>query len=130
MAKTADTLDEQRRDLPDQPGVYLFSDSTGRVIYVGKARTLRKRLANYWSRPLHPRTEAMVTSAASVEWIVASGEVDALMRVPLSILGAQVVEVQRRHQRHQRRRGGLMTTDLQSVAFGAQIVGVVDRPRG
>jgi excinuclease ABC subunit C len=65
--------------IPDLPGAYLFRDDDGRVIYVGKARSLRKRLANYWSRPLHPRTEAMVTSAASVEWIMASGEVDALM---------------------------------------------------
>ena len=65
--------------IPDAPGAYLFRDADARVIYVGKARSLRKRLANYWGRPLHPRTEAMVTSAASVEWIVASGEVDALM---------------------------------------------------
>jgi excinuclease ABC subunit C len=66
-------------DIPDAPGAYLFRDGDGRVIYVGKARSLRKRLANYWGRPLHPRTEAMVTAARSVEWIVASGEVDALM---------------------------------------------------
>jgi excinuclease ABC subunit C len=65
--------------IPDLPGAYLFRDGDGRVIYVGKARSLRKRLANYWSRPLHPRTEAMVSSAESVEWIMASGEVDALM---------------------------------------------------
>ncbi len=65
--------------VPDLPGAYLFRDADGRVIYVGKARSLRKRLANYWSRPLHPRTEAMVTSAESVEWMLASGEVDALM---------------------------------------------------
>jgi excinuclease ABC subunit C len=49
------------------------------VVYVGKAGSLRKRLANYWGRDLHPRTGAMVAAAASVEWIVASGEVDALM---------------------------------------------------
>lgn len=66
-------------DIPDLPGAYLFRDADARVIYVGKARSLRKRLANYWSRPLHPRTEAMVSAAGSVEWIVASGEVDALM---------------------------------------------------
>ena len=65
--------------IPDAPGAYLFRDAEGRAIYVGKARSLRKRLANYWSRDLHPRTEAMVSAAASVEWIVASGEVDALM---------------------------------------------------
>ena len=65
--------------IPDEPGAYLFRDEDGRVIYVGKAGSLRKRLASYWSRPLHPRTEAMVDAAAGVEWIVASGEVDALM---------------------------------------------------
>ncbi len=65
--------------VPDQPGAYLFRDADGRVVYVGKARSLRKRLANYWGKPLHPRTDAMMTAASSVEWIVASGEVDALM---------------------------------------------------
>jgi excinuclease ABC subunit C len=65
--------------IPDQPGAYLFRDGDARVIYVGKARSLRKRLSTYWSRPLHPRTEAMAAAAASVEWIVASSEVDALM---------------------------------------------------
>ncbi len=66
-------------DIPDLPGAYLFRDGDGRVVYVGKARSLRKRLANYWGKPLHPRTEAMVQAAESVEWIVAGGEVDALM---------------------------------------------------
>jgi excinuclease ABC subunit C len=65
--------------IPDAPGAYLFRDGDGRVVYVGKAGSLRKRLASYWSRPLHPRTQAMVDAAAGVEWIVASGEVDALM---------------------------------------------------
>jgi excinuclease ABC subunit C len=65
--------------IPDAPGAYLFRDEDGRVVYVGKASSLRKRLASYWTRPLHPRTQAMVDAAASVEWIVASGEVDALM---------------------------------------------------
>jgi excinuclease ABC subunit C len=50
--------------IPDAPGAYLFRDEDGRVIYVGKAGSLRKRLASYWSRPLHPRTEAMVDAAA------------------------------------------------------------------
>ncbi len=65
--------------VPDAPGAYLFRDADGRVIYVGKARSLRKRLASYWSRPLHPRTEAMMAAAESVDWIVVSTEVDALM---------------------------------------------------
>src|SRR6266516_2619992 len=65
--------------IPDAPGAYLFRDRDGRVIYVGKALSLRKRLASYWGRPLHPRTQTMVTAATSVEWILASTEVDALM---------------------------------------------------
>jgi excinuclease ABC subunit C len=65
--------------IPDVPGVYLFRDAEARAIYVGKATSLRKRLASYWGKPLHPRTEAMMAAADSVEWIVASNEVDALM---------------------------------------------------
>jgi excinuclease ABC subunit C len=65
--------------VPDAPGAYLFRDADGRVIYAGKAMSLRKRLASYWGKPLHPRTQAMVDAAASVEWIMASTEVDALM---------------------------------------------------
>ena len=64
--------------VPDAPGAYLFRDGDGRVIYVGKAKSLRKRLPSYWTRPLDARTEAMVDSARQVEWIVASNEVDAL----------------------------------------------------
>jgi excinuclease ABC subunit C len=65
--------------IPDEPGAYLFRDSDGRVLYVGKAASLRKRLASYWGRPLHARTEAMMANAEHLEWIVAATEVDALM---------------------------------------------------
>jgi excinuclease ABC subunit C len=65
--------------IPDEAGAYLFKDADGRVVYAGKAKSLRKRLASYWGKPQHPRTNAMLEQAASVEWIVASGEVDALM---------------------------------------------------
>jgi excinuclease ABC subunit C len=64
--------------VPDAPGAYLFRDGDGRVIYVGKAKSLRKRLPSYWSWPLDARTEAMVDASRQVEWIVASNEVDAL----------------------------------------------------
>jgi excinuclease ABC subunit C len=64
--------------VPDAPGAYLFRDGDGRVIYVGKAKSIRKRLPSYWSWPLDARTEAMVDAARQVEWIVASNEVDAL----------------------------------------------------
>ena len=66
--------------IPTDPGVYKFRDEHGRVIYVGKAKNLRARLANYFQDliQLHPRTRHMVTTAASVEWTVVSSEVEAL----------------------------------------------------
>ncbi|KUN87327.1 excinuclease ABC subunit C [Streptomyces bungoensis] len=67
-------------DIPESPGVYRFRDEHRRVIYVGKAKSLRQRLANYFQdlANLHPRTRTMVTTAASVEWTVVSTEVEAL----------------------------------------------------
>ncbi len=65
--------------IPDTPGVYLFRDEPGAVLYVGKAKSLRKRLANYFARDLAPRTRAMVEAADAVEWIVTENEVGALM---------------------------------------------------
>ncbi|MFD7681055.1 MULTISPECIES: excinuclease ABC subunit UvrC [unclassified Streptomyces] len=66
--------------IPDTPGVYKFRDEHRRVIYVGKAKSLRQRLASYFQdlANLHPRTRTMVTTAASVEWTVVSTEVEAL----------------------------------------------------
>ncbi|MET0641751.1 MAG: GIY-YIG nuclease family protein, partial [Jiangellaceae bacterium] len=66
--------------VPDEPGVYRFSDVAGRVLYVGKAKSLRSRLNSYFQdlSALHPRTLAMVTSAAKVEWTVVRTEVEAL----------------------------------------------------
>ncbi|MER6771144.1 excinuclease ABC subunit UvrC [Streptomyces bacillaris] len=66
--------------IPDSPGVYKFRDEHRRVIYVGKAKNLRQRVANYFQdlAHLHPRTRTMVTTAASVEWTVVSTEVEAL----------------------------------------------------
>ncbi|MGH3765306.1 MAG: excinuclease ABC subunit UvrC [Pseudonocardiaceae bacterium] len=66
--------------IPDAPGVYRFRDEHGRVIYVGKAKSLRSRLNSYFAdlSGLHPRTRQMVTTAASVEWTVVGTEVEAL----------------------------------------------------
>ncbi|MEU5383437.1 MULTISPECIES: excinuclease ABC subunit UvrC [Kitasatospora] len=66
--------------IPLSPGVYKFRDAHGRVIYVGKAKSLRQRLSSYFQdvAHLHPRTATMVTTAASVEWTVVSTEVEAL----------------------------------------------------
>jgi excinuclease ABC subunit C len=66
--------------IPTQPGVYRFRDARGRVIYVGKAKSLRPRLSSYFQDigNLHARTATMVTTAASVEWTVVNTEVEAL----------------------------------------------------
>ncbi|HET9442581.1 MAG TPA: excinuclease ABC subunit UvrC [Acidimicrobiales bacterium] len=67
--------------IPDAPGSYQFKDRDGRVIYVGKARSLRSRLGNYFQNPrnLPPRTAQMVATAESVEWIQVRNDVEALM---------------------------------------------------
>ena len=67
-------------EIPLDPGVYRFRDADGRVIYVGKANSLRSRLASYFQdlSALHPRTRSMVTTGASVEWTVVANEVEAL----------------------------------------------------
>ena len=66
--------------IPESPGVYRFRDARGRVVYVGKAKSLRSRLNSYFAdfASLHPRTQMMVTDAASVEWTIVGTEVEAL----------------------------------------------------
>jgi excinuclease ABC subunit C len=67
-------------EIPVDPGVYRFRDADGRVIYVGKANSLRARLSSYFQdlSALHPRTRSMVTTGASVEWTTVANEVEAL----------------------------------------------------
>ncbi|MCH9788235.1 MAG: excinuclease ABC subunit UvrC, partial [Actinomycetia bacterium] len=66
--------------IPQAPGVYRFRDAHGRVVYVGKARSLRSRLNSYFAdfTALHPRTQSMLTTANSVDWVVVANEVEAL----------------------------------------------------
>jgi excinuclease ABC subunit C len=66
--------------IPVEPGVYRFRDDKGRVVYVGKAKSLRPRLSSYFQdvQNLHPRTRQMLTTASSVEWTVVGTEVEAL----------------------------------------------------
>src|SRR5215472_18775014 len=67
--------------IPDAPGSYQFKDRDGRVIYVGKAKSLRSRLSNYFANPatLLPRTAQMVASAETIEWIQVRNDVEAVM---------------------------------------------------
>jgi len=65
-------------EIPARPGVYLFRDKDARIVYVGKALSLRRRVPNYFNKDLHPRTDSMIAAARSVEWIVTANEVEAL----------------------------------------------------
>jgi excinuclease ABC subunit C len=76
------SLEEQRRRLPDAPGVYLFRDGNGRVIYVGKAKSIRKRVASHFSSKEHrgsPGHADMVASVTHVECVVVTSEAEALL---------------------------------------------------
>ncbi len=79
--RSLDTVLERPQAIPDAPGSYQFKDADGRIIYVGKARSLRQRVSNYFQDPrqLHPRTVQMLERATSVEWIQVRSDVEALM---------------------------------------------------
>jgi excinuclease ABC subunit C len=66
--------------IPESPGVYRFRDERGRVVYVGKAKSLRQRLNSYFAdfASLHPRTQSMLRAAAQVDWTIVTTEVEAL----------------------------------------------------
>src|SRR6201991_1160964 len=76
---TEDKLREQRRALPDQPGVYLFRDVRGRVIYVGKAKSIRKRVASHFSNPTVYGTTALTDEIDHIESLVTQTEAEALL---------------------------------------------------
>jgi excinuclease ABC subunit C len=72
-------LAEQRRSLPDGPGVYLFRDAKGKVIYVGKAKSIRKRVAGHFSNPVTRGAFEMVDAIESVEYLLLATESEALL---------------------------------------------------
>jgi excinuclease ABC subunit C len=69
---------EQRRSLPDSPGVYLFRDNRKRVIYVGKAKSIKKRVAGHFSKASSSRSD-MVASVANIEFVATQTEAEALL---------------------------------------------------
>ena len=78
-AEANTSLAEQRRALPDQPGVYLFRDGRGEVIYVGKAKSVRKRVASHFSKaqvPSSPGHAEMVASVEHIECVVVASEAE------------------------------------------------------
>ena len=73
----------RRRDLanvPDSPGCYIFSDASGKVLYIGKAKNLKKRVKSYFQKKgLDPKTDLLVRDTRSVDFIVTDNEVEALI---------------------------------------------------
>jgi excinuclease ABC subunit C len=72
-------LAEQRKKLPDGPGVYLFHDAKGKVIYVGKAKSIKKRVASHFSNPVTRGAYEMVDAIDSVDVLLVSSEAEALL---------------------------------------------------
>ena len=75
----AERVAEQRRSLPDSPGVYLFKDERGTVIYVGKAKSIRKRVGSHFSKPGNRSALEMTTSVAEIDFIATETEAEALL---------------------------------------------------
>ncbi|MCX6772728.1 MAG: GIY-YIG nuclease family protein, partial [Candidatus Micrarchaeota archaeon] len=72
-------LSDKARSAPTSPGVYIFRNSASTPIYIGKAKNIRNRVANYFGTGLLDRTEQMVANAASLEFIVTDNEAEALL---------------------------------------------------
>src|SRR6476660_2090799 len=72
-------LAEQRKRLPDGPGAYLFRDGRGKFTYVGKAKSIRKRVASHFSNPVTRGAYEMVDAIESVEFILVASEAEALL---------------------------------------------------
>ena len=79
MTSPPDPLAERVRELPDKPGIYVFKDAGGKVLYVGKASSLRKRVASYFSRGHEPRLAAMMEEAVDLESVVTDSPAEALL---------------------------------------------------
>jgi excinuclease ABC subunit C len=79
MAKQSARVQEQRKHLPDGPGVYLFHDDRGKVIYVGKAKSIKKRVASHFSNPVTRGAVEMTDSIESVEYLLVASESEALL---------------------------------------------------
>src|SRR5471030_2853419 len=77
------TIKEKVRALPDKPGVYLMKDRLGRIIYVGKAKSLKKRVSSYFQRgraqALHPKIRALIGLITDFDTLEVKSEPEALL---------------------------------------------------
>jgi excinuclease ABC subunit C len=79
VSKADSSLRDRIRSLPDRPGIYIFKDARSKPLYVGKAKSLRKRGVSYLSGPHEPRIEAMLAEAEDIEVVVTDTEAEALL---------------------------------------------------
>ncbi len=79
MKKTIDLTPESRKTLPQLPGVYLYKDKEGAIIYIGKARNLLKRVQSYFVKNQGPKTMQMLSVARTLSYIVTDSEFSALL---------------------------------------------------
>ena len=74
-----DHLSEQRKALPDSPGVYLFRNANGKVIYIGKAKSLKNRIASHFNNPSTVAGHELLTEIDRIETVVVDSEAEALL---------------------------------------------------
>jgi excinuclease ABC subunit C len=80
MIKLSSASDFKSSDIPTHPGVYLYRDETGEILYVGKAKSLRSRVKSYFSSSDQPaKTRQLVLHIRSIDWIVVNSEIEALL---------------------------------------------------
>jgi excinuclease ABC subunit C len=80
MIQLTSPQDFKSTDIPTNPGVYLYSDEQGEILYIGKAKNLRARVKNYFSKQDHPaKTRQLVLRIRQIDWVVVNNEVEALL---------------------------------------------------
>jgi excinuclease ABC subunit C len=79
MASRDENLREQRRALPDSPGVYLFNDDGGRALYVGKAKSIRKRVASHFTSKATRAAEEFLGKVEAIDFVATANEAEALL---------------------------------------------------
>jgi len=68
------------RRIPDSPGIYIFKDKDGNILYIGKAQSLKKRVRNYFTRPQSFKIQIMTSKIADFDYIVTKSEAEARLR--------------------------------------------------
>lgn len=74
-----DIVREKIKNLPTSPGVYLMKDYSGKIIYIGKAKNLKKRVASYFRSDVEPKVVAIISSLRHIDYLLASSESEALI---------------------------------------------------